>query len=60
MILVTAGAPRFCRAEYEGWRSVRVAVVRSVFGVWLSQVYARLRFGGMFRFGAVFCLAFPN
>jgi len=29
MILVTAGAPRFCRAEYAGWRSVRVAVVRS-------------------------------
>ena len=29
MVLVTAGAPPFCRAEYEGWSSVRVTVVRS-------------------------------
>ena len=29
MVLVTAGAPSFCRAEYEGWSSVRVAVVQS-------------------------------
>ena len=38
MILVTAGAPRFCRAEYAGWRSVRVAVVvRIMHGSMLSK-----------------------
>ena len=38
MVLVTAGAPPFCRAENEGLRSVRLAVVvRIMHGSMLSK-----------------------
>ena len=53
MVLVTAGAPPFCRAEYEGWRSVRVAVVR------FSYLLAILLFvggGSIVFFGSILVL----